>query len=233
MKRSHPSDPASIRERLFSLKDESYKAFQIKLIPTVDPSRVIGVRTPLLRSVAKDMAKEGSHSAFLRELPHKTFDENQLHAFLLSGEKNFTRCAEGVEAFLPYVDNWATCDQLSPKAFRKNKKDLLPLVLRWIESTHTYTTRFGIKQLMDLFLDDSFRMEYAERVSKIQSEEYYVKMMIAWYFATALAKHFNEVFPFFAEKRLPKWTHNKAIQKALESFRVTNEHKEILKKMKY
>ncbi len=224
-----------ILSRLFELQDTGYRQFQMKLMPTVDPESVIGVRTPQLRSMAKDLRKTGSTEGiegFLGMLPHEYFDENQLHAFLLSEEKDFERCIQQVEAFLPYVDNWATCDQLSPKVFRKHKEQLLPYVRRWLTAEHTYTVRFAIGMLMQLFLDDDFAPEYPKLVASVHSEEYYVNMMIAWYFATALAKQYDSVLPYLQEQRLDAWTHNKTIQKAVESYRISPEQKTYLKTLK-
>lgn len=221
-----------IRVRLFSLRDQSYGEFQKKLIPTVDPSSIIGVRTPELKKLAKEMAKNGEGEAFLQLLPHRYFDENQLHAFLLSEEKDFERCIARVEAFLPYVDNWATCDQLSPKAFKKHREELLPFIQKWLQSPHTYTVRFAIGMLLAHYLDEAFDPVYLEWVAAICSEEYYVRMMVAWYFATALAKQYDAAIPYIERKKLAPWTHNKAIQKAVESYRVSDGQKTYLKTLK-
>lgn len=221
-----------IKERLFELRDEKYKEFQVKLIPTVDPETVIGVRTPELRKLAKELSKRGDIDAFLDALPHYHFDENQLHAFILSGMKDYDRCMSGVCAFLPYVDNWATCDQMSPKVFRKNKDDLLVHIKEWLQSGETYIIRFAAGMLMEHFLDDDFDISYPEMVAAIESGEYYVNMMRAWYFATALAKQYDSIIPFIEAKRLDKWTHNKAIQKSVESYRITPEQKTYLKSLK-
>ena len=222
----------SIRDELFRLQDVEYRDFQKKLIPTVDSESVIGVRTPELRKLAKDLYRQPEAAEYLNTLPHEYFDENQLHAFMISEEKDFDRCIVEVEAFLPYVDNWATCDQLSPKAFGKNKDRLLLHIRNWIESDHTYTKRFAIGMLMQHYLDDDFDPDYPEMVAKVRSEEYYVNMMIAWYFATALAKQYEAVIPYIEGQRLDVWTHNKAIQKARESRRISPEQKEYLKTLK-
>ena len=222
----------SIRETLFSLREEKYAAFQAKLIPNVAPERVIGVRTPALRKLAKTLRGSGQAEEFLKALPHEFFEENNLHAFLLCEMKDFEACVQAVEDFLPYVDNWATCDQMSPGVFRKNKQALLPHIRRWIASEQCYTRRFGIGMLMSHFLDEDFREEYLSLVSDIRSEEYYVNMMIAWYFATALAKQYEAALPYLENRRLAPWVHNKAIQKALESFRVSDEHKNYLRTLK-
>ena len=221
-----------IRARLFSLQDTAYRDFQVKLIPGMDAEKEIGVRTPELRKLAKELAKREDIREFLNDLPHQYFDENQLHAFILSGEKDFEKCMEDLERFLPYVDNWATCDQTSPKVFRKNRKELLESINRWIESEHTYTVRFAIKMLMEHFLDEDFDPAYPEMVAEVRSEDYYIRMMIAWYFATALAKQYEAVLPYLEQKKLDVWTHNKAIQKSVESYRITPEQKEYLKSLK-
>lgn len=221
-----------IRDELFAMQDEKYRDFQAKLIPTVEHDTVIGVRTPALRDYAKKLLKREDIQEFLDDLPHKYFDENQLHAFILSGMKDYEKCIEEVVRFLPYVDNWATCDQMSPKVFRKHKQELLTNIKEWVRSKETYTIRFGIGMLMEHFLDDDFDPEYPEMVAAVRSEEYYVNMMIAWYFATALAKQYEAVLPYIENNRLDVWTHNKAIQKAVESYRITPEQKEYLKSLK-
>jgi 3-methyladenine DNA glycosylase AlkD len=221
-----------ITTKLFSLQDTAYRDFQVKLIPGMDAQKEIGVRTPELRKLAKELAKREDIREFLNDLPHQYFDENQLHAFILSGEKDFEKCMEDLERFLPYVDNWATCDQTSPKVFRKHRKELLESINRWIESEHTYTVRFAIKMLMEHFLDEDFDPAYPEMVAEVRSEEYYIRMMIAWYFATALAKQYEAVLPYLEQKKLDVWTHNKTIQKAVESYRITEEQKIYLKSLK-
>ncbi|MBQ6022845.1 MAG: DNA alkylation repair protein [Clostridia bacterium] len=223
---------AKMYSTLASMRDETYAAFQRKLLPTVPPDAVIGVRTPQLRALAKQMLKNGAAEGFLSELPHAYFDENQLHAFILSEMKDFDVCITAVEAFLPYIDNWATCDQLSPKAFKKSPERLLPFIDVWLASDKTYTVRFGVGILMQHFLDERFSPEYPEKVAAVSSDEYYINMMIAWYFATALAKQYKSVLPFIEKRVLPAWTHNKAIQKARESLRITPEQKEYLNSLK-
>ena len=215
-----------------NLRDEKYASFQAKLIPNIDPAAIIGVRTPELRAFAKKLRKEGAAACFLEELPHTCFDENQLHAFILSEEKSFAVCIEQVERFLPYVDNWATCDQLSPKVFRKHTEELLPYIRKWIRSGETYTVRFAVGMLMQHYLDEYFKPEYPAMVSEIRSGEYYVNMMTAWYFATALAKQYEAVIPYIENRKLDVWTHNKAIQKCVESRRISPEHKAYLKSLK-
>ncbi len=221
-----------IVKELFRLRDENYAVMQTKIIPTVETERIIGVRTPALRTFAKELFRDEEADRFLASLPHQYFDENQLHAFVISLEKDFDKCMEKVEDFLPFIDNWATCDQLSPKAFKKEPEKLLPYIRSWIGSDKTYTVRFAIGMLMQHFLDERFRPEYADMVVEIKSEEYYINMMIAWYFATALAKQYESILPYLEEKRLDDWTHNKAIQKCVESRRITVEQKTFLKTLK-
>ena len=221
-----------IREELFSLQDPGYREFQGMLIPSNKDASMIGVRTPELRRLARAYAGREDIAEFLDDLPHQYFDENQLHAFIISGIKDYEKCVKEVIRFLPYVDNWATCDQMSPKVFRKHRQELAEQAEEWIGSDHTYTVRFGIKMLMDHFLEEEFDLMYPEMVAQVRSEEYYIRMMIAWYFATALAKQYDAVLPFIENRRLDPWTHNKAIQKAVESYRVTPEHKEYLKSLK-
>lgn len=214
---------------LETLSDEKYAAFQRKLIPTVAAEQIIGVRTPQLRALAKAMVKSGESEALVRTLPHRYFEENQLHAFILSAEKDFDACIREVDRFLPYVDNWATCDQLSPLCFAKNTKSLLPWVIRWMKSEREYTVRFGIGMLMRHFLDEGFEPEFLDMVAAIRRDEYYIRMMQAWYFATALAKQYSATVPYIEQCRLPQWTHNKTIQKAVESYRISDEQKAYLK----
>ena len=222
----------SIIETLLSLQDGEFAAFQARLLPNIAPEHIIGVRTPELRKLAKQLRGSSDGEAFLKALPHEFFEENNLHAFLLCETKDFERCVQAVEEFLPYVDNWATCDQLRPKAFARNKQALLPHIRSWLDSDREYTRRFGIGMLMGHFLDEDFREEYLRWVSDIHSEEYYVNMMIAWYFATALAKQYEAALPFIENRQLDPWVHNKTIQKALESFRVSDERKTYLKTLK-
>lgn len=221
-----------IQRELFAKQDTAYRDFQAKLIPTLKADSMIGVRTPELRKMAKQYAKREDIGTFLAVLPHSYFDENQLHAFILSERKDFLQCVKELTIFLPYVDNWATCDQLSPKVFKKHRQELLPYIREWLASDKTYVVRFGIGMLMEHFLDEDFDTLYLETVSKIRSEEYYINMMIAWYFATALAKQYEAALPFIENERLAPWTHNKAIQKAVESLRITPEQKTYLKSLK-
>lgn len=221
-----------IRKELFELQDQKYRDFQSKLIPTVDPDTVVGVRTPELRKYAKKLAKQEDITEFLNDLPHHYFDENQLHAFIVSERKDYEQCINEVCRFLPFVDNWATCDQMSPKVFKKHRQELLEYIKEWIGSGETYTIRFAIGMLMEHFLEEDFDPAYLELVADVRTEEYYVNMMIAWYFATALAKQYEAVLPFIENHRLDTWTHNKAIQKSVESYRITAEQKEYLKSLK-
>ena len=221
-----------IREDLFANQDVKYRDFQSKLTPTIEANTAIGVRTPVLRKLAKYYSKRQDVDEFLADLPHKYFDENQLHAFILSEIKDFDECIGKLDRFLPFVDNWATCDQMSPKCFKKNHEKLLPYLNKWIKSDDTYTVRFAIVTFMAHFLDDDFDEGYLGLVSDIKSDEYYINMAIAWYFATALAKQYDKTIPYIENKTLDVWTHNKAIQKSIESYRVTAEHKEYLKSLK-
>ena len=221
-----------IRKELMRLQDTKYREFQIRLLPTVEPERIIGVRTPELRKYAKQLLAGGEAEAFLQELPHRYFDENQLHAFILSGMKDFSVCLREVGRFLPYVDNWATCDQLSPAVFRKHKAELLDSVRTWLNAEETYTVRFAIGMLMQYFLDEQFEPAFLEMVASVRSEEYYIRMMVAWYFATALAKQYDAALPYLEARRLDDWTHLKTIQKAVESYRIGAEQKEYLKSLR-
>lgn len=221
----------NIKDELFKLQDKKYRELQIKILPNLVSYTIIGVRTPDLRGIAKEIVK-GDYSSFLEELPHKYFDENQLHAFIVSEIKDYDECISYVNKFLPFVDNWATCDQMSPKVFKKNTDRLLDEIKVWIKSGDTYTIRFGIGMLMQYYLDDKFDSKYLEMVSKIRSDEYYVNMMIAWYFATALAKQYDSALPFILNHKLDTWTHNKTIQKAIESYRITSEQKDYLRSLK-
>lgn len=217
---------------LFRLQDKKYAAFQAKLIPTAEADRIIGVRTPELRALAKKLFKDEDTASFLTLLPHRYFEENQLHAFVISLEKDFGKCIAEVETFLPFIDNWATCDQLSPKAFKKEPEKLLSYICTWIKSDKVYTVRFAIGMLMQHFLDERFDPKYADMVAAVRSKEYYINMMIAWFFATALAKQYDSILPYMEGKKLDDWTHNKAIQKSVESYRITAEQKAYLKTLK-
>ncbi len=219
-----------IVKSLYALQDVAYRDFQSGLIPTIDVARVIGVRTPVLRAMARNMCDNSAE--FLKNMPHGYFEENQLHAFIISDIRDFDLAASAVATFLPYVDNWATCDQMSPRVFVKNADKLLPFIKKWIKSKHIYTVRFAVLCLMRYFLDDKFDTKYSDMVANIKSDEYYINMMRAWYFATATAKQWNNILPYFKGRTLDPWTHNRAIQKAIESYRVSDEHKIILRKMR-
>ena len=221
-----------LQEILFSMADEKYRNFQSKLIPTVPKEKIIGIRTPILRKFAKDFSKTPEAEIFLSSLPHEYYEENNLHAFLLELIGDYSETAKKVTEFLPFVDNWATCDSMSPKIFGKYKKELPEEIEKWLSAKDTYSVRFGIKMLMEHFLGEDFSAEYPEAVAKIESEEYYIRMMQAWYFATALAKNYDSVLPFIKDRKLEKWTHNKAIQKAAESYRITDEQKKYLRMFK-
>ena len=212
--------------------DAEYAAFTSRIIPNVDPKAIVGVRTPALRAFAKSLKGGDDAQKFLKSLPHKYFEENQLHGFIVSGIKDVDECAAEVERFLPYIDNWATCDQTSPVCFKKHKKELLPRVKKWIKSKHVYTSRFAIVTLMRHFLDEDFDPEYLKMAAAVKSDEYYIKMVVAWFFAEALAKQWDAAIPYIKAKRLEAWTHNKAIQKARESFRVSDDKKELLAGLK-
>lgn len=221
-----------IRNELFKMQDIEYRDFNSKLIPTVKKEDMIGIRTPELRKYAKKLIKSEEMEEFLHSLPHKYFDENQLHAFIISEIKDFNICMDELINFLPYLDNWATCDQLSPKIFKKYRNDLLPHIYEWLKSDKTYTVRFGIGMLMEHFLNEDFKTEYPEMVAAVRSEEYYINMMTAWYFATALAKQYESILPFIEGNKLDTWTYNKSIQKAIESNRISAEQKNYLKGLK-
>ena len=221
-----------LHSALFALQDKEYKAFHEKLIPTVSSDSVIGIRTPVLRRFAAEFAKTEDASPFLASLPHTYYEENNLHAFLLEKRTDFETTVKAVDAFLPYVDNWATCDMMSPKIFAKNKENLLPYIKKWLTSSHVYTTRFAIVMLMKHYLDEDFRPEYLEWIANIASEEYYINMAAAWFFAEALAKQYETALPYLIEKRLSVWVHNKTISKASDSFRIPNETKIFLKTLR-
>lgn len=221
-----------VQKELFNLQDEAYKIFHSKLIPNVSADLIIGVRTPALRKFAKDFSKHECANEFLNSLPHKYYEENNLHGFLIEQIKDYDTLTKRLDEFLPYVDNWATCDLMRPKIFKKNKDRLIEKIDEWIDSDHTYMKRFAIEMLMSFYLDEDFKLEYAQKVATVKSEEYYVNMMIAWYFATALAKQYESIIPFIEGKKLEKWVHNKTIQKAVESYRITNEQKVYLRSLK-
>lgn len=223
-----------IQNALFAKQDLKYQKFHSGLVPTIDPKSIVGVRTPDLRNIAKEFANRPDVDKFLSSLPHKYYDENQVHAFILSVMKNYDECVAQIDRFLPFVDNWATCDQLRPKVFaqKANRERLLKDVEAWLGAGELYTVRFSIEMLMTHFLDEDFDPKFLKWVAKIRSEEYYLNMMVAWYFATALAKQWNATIPYIEKKRLADWTHNKAIQKAIESYRITDEQKTYLRTLK-
>ena len=221
-----------IRGSLFEAQDVSYRDFQSRLIPTLDKERIIGVRTPQVRATAKLFEKDSEIDDFLSDLPHHYFEENNVHVSVIGRIKDYERCLCELERFLPYIDNWLTCDMESPKVFAKHTGEFLGPIRRWLASGQTYTVRFAIRMLMSFYLGENFSTEYPDMVSAVRSEEYYVNMMIAWYFATALAKQYDAALPYIEQKKLVPWTHNKAIQKARESFRITAEQKEYLKTLR-
>ncbi len=218
--------------RLTEVKDDAYREFQIKLVPSIPPETVIGVRTPEMRRIAREVFAGPEREAFLNDLPHRYYEENLIHFFVISMIRDFDACVQAVEAFLPWVDCWPVSDQATPKAFAKNHRKLLPYIEKWIASKHVYTARFGLRMLMNEFLGEDFRKEYLDLAAGKRGEDYYLKMMVAWFFATALAKRYEEALPYFEERRLDEWVHKKAIQKAVESYRVTDEHKEYLKSLR-
>ena len=219
----------SLQKQLFELQDLKYKDFHSKLLPGIDKEKIIGIRTPQLRKFAKEFAKTKEADLFLQDLPHTYYEENNLHMMLVSWMKDYGACLKEVRRFLPYIDNWATCDLPLPKCFEKHKTELLPEIQSWIMDTHTYTIRYGIGVLMRLYLDEAFSPEFPELVVQVRSEEYYVNMMIAWYMSTALAKQWETIIPYIEQKKLPEWVHRKTIQKAVESYRITPEQKAYLK----
>lgn len=221
-----------LQTRLFAMQDEKYRDFNAGLVPNRDKSAFIGVRTPELRALARSLRGTAEAEEFMHTLPHEYFEENQLHAFLIEQIKDFDACLAALNAFLPYVDNWATCDQLNPKALGRDKARLLENIRIWLNSGEIYTVRYAIGQLMRRFLDEDYLPEYSDMVAAVESEEYYVRMMAAWYFATALAKQYDAVLTYFTHHRLPTWTHNKSIQKAVESYRVSDEHKARLRALR-
>lgn len=222
----------NVQKELFLLQDLEYRDFHSRLMPTVDKEKIIGVRTPLLRKYANAFAKTEEAEQFLRVLPHEYYEENNLHGFLIEKMKDFDECIKALDRFLPYVDNWATCDMMSPKVLGKHTERLLEQIKIWIKAEDTYTVRFAIGLLMNHYLEEYFAMDYPDMVAAVQSEEYYIQMMQAWYFATALAKQYEAILPYLEQHRLGVWVHNKAIQKAVESSRITPEQKSYLKTLK-
>lgn len=221
-----------VQQDLFTMQDLKYRDFHAKLMPTVDKDSVIGVRVPMLRAYAKKFGKTEEAKQFLEILPHQYYEENNLHGLLIDQMKDYELCIEELIRFLPYINNWATCDILSVKAVKGHLDSYIKNIYQWLESDYTYTIRFGINMLMRYYLEEEFKIEYPEKVAAISSEEYYVNMVRAWYFATALAKKYDQVLPFLEEQKMDVWTHNKTIQKAIESYRITLEQKEYLRTLK-
>ena len=221
-----------VQQDLFTMQDLKYRDFHAKLMPTVDKDSVIGVRVPMLRAYAKKFGKTEEAKQFLEILPHQYYEENNLHGLLIDQMKDYELCIEELIRFLPYINNWATCDILSVKAVKGHLDSYIKNIYQWLESDYTYTIRFGINMLMRYYLEEEFKIEYPEKVAAIRSEEYYVNMVRAWYFATALAKKYAQVLPFLEEQKMDVWTHNKTNQKAIESYRITLEQKEYLRTLK-
>lgn len=220
-----------ITDRLFELQDTGYREFQSRLMPEIPEEKVIGVRTPALRKLAKELAGTEEAAAFIAQLPHKYYEENNLHAFLVCGIKDYDRCMAEVERFLPYIDNWATCDCFAPEAFKKHRAEVYSKIKQWLRSSETYTVRFGIVTLMD-YLKADFEKQMLSLVADIRSDEYYINMAIAWYFSMALVKQYDAALPYLLEERLDKWTHNKSIQKAVESRQIDDKTKSYLRTLK-
>ena len=221
-----------IQKRLFELQDMAYRDFHSGLIPELPKEHFIGIRVPVLKKFAKEYKKEAEAEVFLKQLPHTYYEEYMLHGLLIAEIKDYAACIQAVETFLPYIDNWAVCDGLSPKVFKDHKQELLEKIKQWIPSKHTYICRFGMEMLMRWFLDEDFRPEYLKMPASVRSEEYYVNMTIAWFFATALAKQWDAAVPYLQDPVLEPWTHNKTIQKARDSLRITPEQKEYLKTLR-
>lgn len=221
-----------VQKRLFEMQDAEYRDFHAKLVPTMEKTKFIGIRTLMLRKFAKKFGKTEESEIFLQVLPHQYYEENNLHGLLIEQIRDYDKCLEELERFLPFIDNWATCDLLALHMMKKHRDIFIREVYRWIESDQPYTIRFGIGMLMRHYLDEEFKPEYPEKVAAIRSEEYYVNMMRAWYFATALAKQYEKVLPFLEERRMDVWTHNKTIQKAIESYRITPEQKAYLRTLR-
>lgn len=221
------------RTELLKLQDKWYRDFQCKLMPTVDKSCVIGIRTPALRNFARQIKDSARAKDFLKNLPHTYYEENNLHGFLIEFIRDYDECINELDRFLPFVDNWATCDSINPKVFKKHPQKLIKDIKKWLKAKDLYTVRFGLKTLMNHFLDENFRPEYLTLAAKTSTDEYYLSMMVAWFFATALAKQYDAALPFLTERKLDRATHNRAIQKAIESYRITDSRKIFLKTLKY
>ena len=222
----------TLQRQLFDLQDLKYREFHSKLMPGIAKETIIGIRTPVLRNFVKEFRKTDEAKLFLAELPHQYYEENNIHMMLIAQIRDYETCIAEVNRFLPYINNWATCDLPAPKCFEEYREELLPVIREWLLTTDTYTIRYGIGLLMRLYLDDMYRPEYADLVARVRSEEYYVNMMRAWYFATALAKQYENVLPFLEKRQMDVWTHNKTIQKAIESYRITSEQKEYLRTLR-
>ena len=222
-----------LQKQLFELRDEGYKEFHSKLMPTVDKNAVIGIRTPVLRRFSNNFSKTQEAKAFLKELPHRYYEENNLHAFLIEKIKDYDELIKELNRFLPFVDNWATCDMMKPEILKNHKDKLVSEIDRWLQSEAVYAVRYGIICLMTYYLDGDFKREHFDKIIAVESEEYYINMARAWYFATALSKQYAQAVQVFENRKLDKWTHNKAIQKATESYRISSEHKQYLKTLKY
>lgn len=218
-----------LQKELFALQDQKYRDFHSKLLPGIDKGSIIGIRTPVLRKFSKEYAEREDAGKFLQDLPHQYYEENNLHMMVITGIKDYDKCLEEIKKFVPYINNWATCDLPLPKCFSKHKEELLPQIREWIASDHTYMIRYGLGTLMSLYLDEDFKPEYLELAASVRSEEYYVNMMMAWYFATALAKQWEATVPYIEQRKLPQWVYRKTIQKAVESYRITPEQKTYLK----
>ena len=222
----------NVKKKLFEMQDLQYKGFHSKLMPTVNSDKIIGVRVPVLRKFAKEFCKSPDAAEFIKILPHEYYEENNLHAFIIEQIKDYDETVNELNRFLPFVDNWATCDMLTPKSFKHNTDRLIEQINIWLLSEHIYAVRFAVNMLMKFYLDAEFKEEYLNKVADIKSDEYYLKMVQAWYFATALAKQWDSAVIIVEENRLDQWTHNKTIQKAVESYRITKEQKEYLKTLK-
>ena len=218
---------------LYANQDKTYQAFNQKLIPNIQPERILGVRIPILRKKAKEMLKENAYQTFLESLPHDYFEENQIHALLLNEQKNLLLTIDYLAEFLPYVDNWATSDILSIKVYASHREEILPLITtRYLRNAHTYTKRFGILLLLANYLGDNFKAEYLDLVAETKGEDYYLKMAKAWYFAEALGKQYDTTMMYLSQGTLDVWTHNKAIQKARESRKLGDREKTFLNTLK-
>ncbi len=222
----------NVTEKLFSLQDKEYREFHSRLMPNIAPERVIGIRIPVLRKLARELIKNGEAEGFIGTLPHFYYEENNLHAFIIEQIRDYDLLIKELDRFLLFVDNWATCDSLRPKAFAENTDRLIGDAFRWMSSSHEYTVRFGIEIMMLYFLDGNFKKDFPKRIAEIESDKYYINMMIAWYFATALAKQWDAVIPFIENNQLGTWIHNRTIQKATESLRITPEQKKYLRTFK-